>query len=232
MITTMRSSQRGAADFGWLQSKHSFSFGSYYNPGQMGFGNLRVINEDIVQPAMGFASHGHRDMEIISYVIYGALEHRDDMDNGSIIRAGDVQRMSAGSGVIHSEFNPSDSTPVHFLQIWILPRETGISPDYQQLHFSRDKKRNRLCPIVSGDGGQDSLRIHQDAVIYASILDKGVSLSRPLVRERRYWLQVAAGSVNVNAEILSPGDAAAVQAEEALTITAVDEAEFLLFDLV
>jgi len=231
MITLMRSKDRGTADFGWLQSRHSFSFGHYYNPQQMGFGNLRVINEDTVLPGKGFGTHGHKDMEIISYVISGALEHKDSMGNGSIIRPGDVQRMSAGTGVRHSEFNPSGTEPVHFLQIWILPEKTGTDPGYEQLHFSGLKRTNRLCLVASHNGKDGSLSIQQDADLYACLLEQGMSVSHALAAGRRSWIQVVRGDIRVNGNPISSGDAAAVEAEDSLEITAGENAEFLLFDL-
>jgi redox-sensitive bicupin YhaK (pirin superfamily) len=231
MITIMRSKDRGTADFGWLQSRHSFSFGHYYNPQQMGFGNLRVINEDTVLPGKGFGTHGHKDMEIISYVISGALEHKDSMGNGSIIRPGDVQRMSAGTGVRHSEFNPSGTEPVHFLQIWILPEKTGTDPGYEQLHFSGLKRTNRLCLVASHNGRNGSLSIQQDADLYACLLEQGMSVSHALAAGRRSWIQVVRGDIRVNGNPISSGDAAAVEAEDSLEITAGENAEFLLFDL-
>jgi redox-sensitive bicupin YhaK (pirin superfamily) len=231
MITIMRSKDRGTADFGWLQSRHSFSFGHYYNPQQMGFGNLRVINEDTVLPGKGFGTHGHKDMEIISYVISGALEHKDSMGNGSIIRPGDVQRMSAGTGVRHSEFNPSGTEPVHFLQIWILPEKTGTDPGYEQLHFSGLKRTNRLCLVASHNGKDGSLSIQQDADLYACLLEQGMSVSHALAAGRRSWIQVVRGDIRVNGNPISSGDAAAVEAEDSLEITAGENAEFLLFDL-
>jgi len=227
----MRSKDRGTADFGWLQSRHSFSFGHYYNPQQMGFGNLRVINEDTVLPGKGFGTHGHKDMEIISYVISGALEHKDSMGNGSIIRPGDVQRMSAGTGVRHSEFNPSGTEPVHFLQIWILPEKTGTDPGYEQLHFSGLKRTNRLCLVASHNGKDGSLSIQQDADLYACLLEQGMSVSHALAAGRRSWIQVVRGDIRVNGNPISSGDAAAVEAEDSLEITAGENAEFLLFDL-
>jgi redox-sensitive bicupin YhaK (pirin superfamily) len=231
MITIMRSKDRGTADFGWLQSRHSFSFGHYYNPQQMGFGNLRVINEDTVLPGKGFGTHGHKDMEIISYVISGALEHKDSMGNGSIIRPGDVQRMSAGTGVRHSEFNPSGTEPVHFLQIWILPEKTGTDPGYEQLHFSGLKRTNRLCLVASHNGRNGSLSIQQDADLYACLLEQGMSVSHALAAGRRSWIQVVRGDIHINGNPISSGDAAAVEAEDSLEITAGENAEFLLFDL-
>ncbi len=231
MITALRSEDRGSADFGWLQSRHSFSFGHYYNPQQMGFGNLRVINEDRVLPGKGFGTHGHKDMEIISYVISGALEHRDSMGNGSITQAGDVQRMSAGTGIRHSEFNPSSSEPVHFLQIWILPERTGTAPGYQQLHFSEQQKTNCLCLVASPDGRNGSLGMQQEADIYACLLKQGRSVSHACAAGRKCWIQIVRGSLHIKGMTLSSGDAAAVEGEESLEIVAGENAEFLLFDL-
>ena len=231
MIKTLSSGDRGSADFGWLQSRHSFSFGSYFNPRQMGFSVLRVINEDTVQPGQGFGTHGHRDMEIISYVIRGRLEHKDSMGNGSIIQPGDVQRMSAGTGVRHSEFNPSASEPVHFLQIWILPEKAGGNPGYEQRHFSRQQKTNRLCLVASRDGRNESLSMQQDADIYACLLEGGNAVAHAPAPGRKSWIQVVSGKIQVGELSLSSGDAAAVEAEQALAINAADEAEFLLFDL-
>jgi redox-sensitive bicupin YhaK (pirin superfamily) len=231
MITVMRSEQRGTAEFGWLYSKHSFSFGHYYNPLRMGFGHLRVINEDTVQAGKGFDTHGHKDMEIISYVIQGALEHKDSMGNGSTIRPGDVQRMSAGTGVRHSEYNPSETDPVHFLQIWIIPDQKDLPPGYQQIHFSQEQKANRLCLVASRDGRDGSLSMHQDADLYACLLDPGLTVSFSQGRGRRCWVQLVRGSLSVNGQELAAGDAAAMENEEELEISAIQEAEFLVFDL-
>lgn len=231
MITAIRSKDRGTADFGWLHSRHSFSFGSYFNPRRMGFGVLRVINEDTVQPGQGFSTHGHKDMEIVSYVVRGRLEHKDNMGNGSIIQAGDVQRMSAGTGVQHSEFNPSDSEPVHFLQIWILPEKTGSNPGYQQHHFSEQQKTNRLCLVASQSARKESLSLQQEADIYACVLGPGKSVSHTLAAGRKIWIQIVQGEIQVNGQPFSSGDGIAVEAEEAVAITASDRAEFLLFDL-
>jgi redox-sensitive bicupin YhaK (pirin superfamily) len=222
---------RGRADFGWLDSRHTFSFGDYYDPQQMGFGVLRVINEDRVQPGGGFETHAHRDMEIISYVLEGALEHRDSIGTGSVIRPGDVQRMSAGTGIRHSEFNHSQSEPVHFLQIWLLPKEQGLSPSYEQKTFVESEKRGRLRLVASSDGRDGSVIIHQDAEIYASILNEDEQVKHALPAGRG-WLQVVRGAVEVNGHSLRAGDGTAVNDEPVLTVTGEsDDAEILLFDL-
>ena len=231
MITTRKAQERGHFDFGWLNTYHTFSFDQYHDPNHMGFRNLRVINEDIVQPGHGFPTHGHRNMEIVTYILAGALEHRDSMGNGSIIRPGDVQRMSAGTGVRHSEANPSQDTPVHLLQIWILPNEQSLRPEYGEKKFSDDEKRNKLRLIVSPDGSDGSVRIHQDAKLYASLLDQRQEVAHTLANGRSAWLQVAAGSVVLNDVALQQGDGAAVTEESSLRITAQEPAEVLLFDL-
>ncbi|MEO0576236.1 MAG: pirin family protein [Pseudomonadota bacterium] len=234
MMTLRRSTDRGHANFGWLDSKHSFSFGEYYDPQYMGFGSLRVINEDRVEAGKGFGTHGHRDMEIVSYVIDGALEHKDSLGTGSVLRAGDVQRMSAGTGVQHSEFNHFDNALVHFLQIWVIPERDGIAPEYEEKHFSRDNKLNRLCLVASRDARLDSLRIHQDIDVYASLLQKGQRLSHAAGADRKFWVQVVRGSVDIDAQQLNAGDGVALAelgANELIEITATNDAEFLLFDM-
>lgn len=231
MITIRKAEERGHFDFGWLDTYHSFSFGDYYDPKHEQFRALRVINEDFVAPGRGFPTHGHRDMEIVTYILQGALEHRDSMGTGSIIRRGDAQRMSAGTGVRHSEANPSADTPVHLLQIWILPAEQGTQPEYEEKKFSDDEKRNKLRLIVSPEGSDGSVRIHQDAKIYASLLDDGQEVVHTLGNGRSAWLQVAAGSVTLNDVALKPGDGAAVSGESDLRITAQEASEVLLFDL-
>ncbi len=232
MQTTLRKSgDRGRANFGWLDSKHSFSFGHYYDPGHMGFGPLRVINEDRVARGGGFPTHPHADMEIISYVLEGALEHKDSLGTGSVIRPGDVQRMSAGTGVRHSEFNASDKEPVHFLQIWIVPERKGLKPGYEQKTFSADEKRGKLRLIGSPTGREGSVTIHQDADLYATILEAGESVSHVLAPGRDAWVQVAKGAVEVNGEPLNAGDGIAVQQAEELRIEGKNSAEVLLFDL-
>jgi redox-sensitive bicupin YhaK (pirin superfamily) len=231
MITIRKAEDRGHFDFGWLNTYHTFSFGDYYDPKHTRFGTLRVINEDFVQPGHGFPTHGHRDMEIVTYILEGALQHRDSMGTGSIIRRGDAQRMSAGTGVTHSEANPASDEPVHLLQIWIFPREQGTQPDYEEKKFSDDDKHNRLRLIVSPDGSEGSVRIHQDAKIFASLLDPGQQVEHALANGRDAWLQVAAGSVSVNDNPLKQGDGAGIRKESKITITATEAAEILLFDL-
>lgn len=231
MITIRKAGERGHFDFGWLNTYHTFSFGDYHDPRNMGFRSLRVINEDVVQKGRGFPRHGHRDMEIFTCILQGALEHRDSMGNGSIIRPGDVQRMSAGTGVTHSESNPSSEEPVHLLQIWILPSKEGIQPDYEEKKFPEDEKRNRLRLIISPDGTEGAVRINQDARVYASILDQDQEVVHQLGYGRHAWLQVAAGSVTLNEVRLGQGDGAAVGQESALKIAAHDQSEILLFDL-
>lgn len=231
MITIRKAEERGHFDFGWLNTYHSFSFGDYYDPKHTRFRTLRVINEDFVQPGHGFPTHGHRDMEIVTYILQGALEHRDSMGTGSIIRRGDAQRMSAGTGVTHSEANPSPDEPVHLLQIWIFPSQQNLQPEYEEKKFSDDEKRNRLRLIVSPDGSDGSVKIHQDARIFASLLDDGEEVVHSLDTGRSAWLQVAAGSVKLNDVALKQGDGAAVSQESQLSVTAEGPAEVLLFDL-
>ena len=231
MITIRKAEERGHFDFGWLNTYHSFSFGDYYDPKHTRFRTLRVINEDFVQAGHGFPTHGHRDMEIVTYILQGALEHRDSMGTGSVIRRGDAQRMSAGTGVTHSESNPSRDEPVHLLQIWIFPREQDLQPEYEERKFSDDEKRNKLRLIVSPDGSDGSVKIHQDAKIFASLLDERQEVLHSLEGGRSAWLQVAAGSVKLNDVVLKQGDGAAVSQESSLRITAQEPAEVLLFDL-
>lgn len=231
MITLRKSSDRGHANHGWLDSHHTFSFADYYDPKEMGFGSLRVINEDRVGPGMGFGTHGHRDMEIITYVLQGALQHKDSMGNGSVIKPGDVQRMSAGTGVTHSEFNASQTEPVHFLQIWIQPKFTGIQPGYEEKIFSDDEKRGKLRLIASFDARDGSAKIHQDASIYASIIELNQILTYILADGRSAYVHVARGSMQVNGHTLQSGDGAKIVSEGALSFSAKDPAEFLLFDM-
>jgi quercetin 2,3-dioxygenase len=231
MIKIRKAEQRGHFDFGWLNTYHTFSFGDYYDPSHMGFRSLRVINEDVIQRGRGFPRHGHRDMEIFTYILHGALQHRDSMGNGSIIRPGDVQRMSAGTGVTHSESNASPDEPVHLLQIWIVPAEEGIAPGYEEKRFLEDDKCNKLRLIISPDAAEDSVKIHQDACIYASVLEPNQEVSHALASGRHAWLQVAAGSVKLNDIELKQGDGAAVSQEASITIAAQEPAEILLFDL-
>ena len=231
MLQIRHSEERGAANHGWLNSHHSFSFGSYHDPLHMGFGPLLVINEDRVTPGQGFGTHGHRDMEIISYVLDGALEHKDSMGTGSVLHYGDVQRMSAGSGVRHSEFNHSNTEGLHFLQIWIQPNVTGIAPSYEEKHFSPESKRGKLRLIASSDGRQGSVLIHQDAAIYASILQEGEQAEHALEQGRIAYVHLIRGSLVVNGTPLKAGDALKLTQEAAVIITQPEDAEFLLFDL-
>ena len=231
MMIVRAAENRGHADHGWLDSYHTFSFADYYDPEHMGFRGLRVINEDRVQPARGFGTHPHRDMEILTYVLEGALEHKDSMGTGSVIRPGDVQRMSAGTGVTHSEFNASKSERVHLLQIWLLPRERGIQPSYELKTLSSDEKRGRLRVVASPDGRNGSLSIHTDAVIHAGLFDKSEAADLPLSRGRHAWVQVARGRVRVNGRDLTSGDGAALSDEAALRVEGIDTGEVLVFDL-
>lgn len=231
MLSIRRSEDRGVGDHGWLNSKHTFSFANYYDPRHMGFRDLRVINEDRVTAGRGFGQHGHRDMEIISYVLDGALEHADSMGTRSVIRPGEVQRMSAGTGVVHSEYNHSRSEGVHFLQIWIMPRESGLRPSYEQKDFPADEKRNALRLVASSDGREGSVTIHQDVDLYASLLAPGESVTFERRAGRHVWLHVARGQVEVNGKRLSAGDAVATSDETELTIEGRQDAEVLLFDL-
>jgi redox-sensitive bicupin YhaK (pirin superfamily) len=229
-----RSSERGHADHGWLRSFHTFSFAGYYDPAHMGFGALRVINEDRVEPGKGFGTHAHRDMEIISYVLEGGLEHRDNMGNGSVIRPGDVQRMSAGTGVTHSELNASRSELVHFLQIWIVPEERGITPSYEQKSFPEAERQRTLRRVASRDGRDGSVIVHQDVNLYASLLGAGERVRYEVPAGRRAWIHVARGSVELGGARLDAGDAAAVSEAGALDIVGrdgKDPAEVLVFDL-
>jgi redox-sensitive bicupin YhaK (pirin superfamily) len=231
MITVRRSAERGHADHGWLDTYHTFSFADYYDPRHMGFGPLRVINEDYVAAGRGFPTHGHRDMEIITYVLEGQLAHKDSLGTGSVIRPGDVQRMSAGTGVRHSEFNPSATEPLHLLQIWIEPHHTGLAPSYEEKVFSDTDKINRLRLVASPDGRDGSVTIHQDALVYGSVIEAGREVIYPLAEGRRAWLQVARGRVSMNGQTLEQGDGAALTDERALTVAGKERAEIILFDL-
>jgi quercetin 2,3-dioxygenase len=232
MLNIRHKTDRGATETSWLSSQHSFSFGEYYDPKNMGFGPLRVINEDWVRPGAGFDTHGHANMEIITYVLSGALEHKDSLGSGSVIRPGDVQMMSAGKGILHSEYNPSDSEEVHLLQIWIMPRETGTRPTYQQTSFTPEDFRNRLRLVVSPDGAEGSLVIRQDAKLYVARLDAGKSLSLEMAPNKKYWLQLARGKITLNKQALEAGDAAGFDNEPgSVDATAADDAEFLFFEL-
>jgi len=231
MITLRRSDERGHANHGWLDSFHSFSFADYYDPSHMGFGPLRVINEDRVEPGMGFGTHGHRDMEIVSYVLDGELEHKDSMGTGSIIVPGDVQRMSAGKGVLHSEFNPSRERKVHFLQIWIEPAVRGIAPSYEQAHVPAAAKRGRLALIAGPEGSGAAVAIHQDARLYATLLDDAERVTHPLASGRRAYVHVARGRVQANGQVLGAGDAARFEGETSIALERGEAAEVLVFDL-
>jgi quercetin 2,3-dioxygenase len=231
MLTIRRSEERGVGDHGWLRSRHTFSFADYYDPRFMGFRDLRVINEDRVAPGQGFGTHGHRDMEILSYVLDGALEHADSMGTRSVIRPGEVQRMTAGTGVRHSEYNHSKQSPVHFLQIWLLPREQGLAPGYEQKRFEDADKRNRLRLVASPDGREGSVTIHQDVDLYASLVEPAARLEFAPRPGRHVWLHVVRGTVRVGGEALQAGDALAAHDEDTLSIEGVEAAEILLFDL-
>ncbi len=231
MLNVRKSQDRGVASFGWLRSQHTFSFGHYYDPAHMGVGPLRVINEDRVAPGRGFDPHSHKDMEIISYVLDGALEHKDSMGNGSVLRHGDVQRMSAGSGVTHSEYNHSATEPVHFLQIWVIPDEAGGAAGYEEKHFDADSKRGKLRLVASKDGRDGSVTIRQDAAIYAALLDGADTVIHPLQAGRQAYVQVARGSVTVNGCALQAGDAVQVTDEAVVALGEARDAEVLLFDL-
>jgi quercetin 2,3-dioxygenase len=226
-----RSGERGLADHGWLRSFHTFSFADYHDPAHMGFRALRVINEDRVQPGQGFGTHGHQDMEIISYVLEGQLEHKDSMGTGSIIRPGDVQRMSAGTGVRHSEYNPSPTELVHFLQIWTLPDRRGLKPSYEQKSFSVAERTGRLCLVASPDGRDGSLTVHQDVQLFASLLGKGDAVRHALAPGRAAWVQVTKGGIAIAGEKLAAGDGAAIEDAGTIEIRAEQPSEVLLFDL-
>lgn len=231
MIDIRKSEERGVARHGWLTSRHTFSFASYYDPNQMGFRSLRVINEDEVAPGRGFGAHQHADMEIVSIVTSGALAHKDSTGGEGVLRRGEVQRMSAGSGVVHSEFNGSPDEPVHFFQIWLLPERAGITPGYEQRLFTDDERRNQLRLVVAPGGKSGAVNIHQDARLYSSILEDGESVKHDLAAGRGAWIQVARGGVTVNGVALERGDGAAIENESALVIVANGAAEILLFDL-
>lgn len=231
MLEIRPAAARGVADFGWLQSQHSFSFGRYYDPQQLGFSDLLVINDDRVRGGHGFDTHPHRDMEIFSYVLEGALAHRDSMGTGSVIHAGDVQMMSAGSGIRHSEYNASADQPVHFLQIWIVPDRQGVTPRYQQRHFSAEEKRGQLRLIISPDGADDSLAVYQDARVYAGLFDGAERQRITLAPDRFAYIQVARGSLSVNGQRLQAGDGARLRRVREIEFAEGEQAEVLLFDL-
>lgn len=231
MLKLRRAEERGHASHGWLESYHSFSFADYYDKDHMGFRNLRVINEDRVQAGKGFGTHGHRDMEIISYVLDGALEHRDSMKNGSVIRPGDVQALSAGTGVTHSEFNASTTELVHFLQIWLLPQQAGLVPSYEQKTFPRSDKLGRLRLVASPDGQDGSVTIHTDARLYAGLFAQGQEARLELAPGRHAWVQVVRGTITVHGQELRAGDGAALSDEQSVTLAGVSDSEVLVFDL-
>lgn len=231
MINIRRAAERGHFNFGWLDTSHTFSFGEYYDPRNMGFRTLRVINEDHVQAGHGFPTHPHRDMEIITYVLEGALEHQDSMGNGTVILPGEVQRMSAGTGVRHSEKNSSADEDVHLLQIWIIPQQGGLQPGYEQKMYTTDEKRGQLRLIASSDGRDGSVTMHQDASLYAALLEPGEEVVHQLLPERHAWAQVARGAVEINGQLLGQGDGAAISREAQLSIAGRESSEILLFDL-
>jgi quercetin 2,3-dioxygenase len=231
MIAVRKAEDRGASRISWLDSHHTFSFSDYYDPEHMGFRSLRVINDDTVAPAGGFGTHGHRDMEIITYVLEGALEHSDSLGTGSVIRPGDVQKMSAGSGIRHSEFNHSKTDPVHFLQIWIVPDRGGVQPAYEQISFSREAKLGKLLLVGSNEKREGLIHIQQDAKLYVTVLEGSHRVEHTLAKGRHAWIHVARGSVSVNGQLLKAGDGAAITAEAKIEINAAPEGEVLLFDL-
>jgi redox-sensitive bicupin YhaK (pirin superfamily) len=231
MIALRPGRERGHANYGWLDTFHTFSFAQYHDPRHMGFRHLRVINEDRIQPGRGFDAHFHRDMEILTYVMQGALEHRDSLGNGSVIRAGEVQRMTAGTGITHSEYNPSKTEPVHLLQIWILPERRGLEPGYEQRAFPLEEKRGRLHLIASRGGREGAITIHQDVNLFAAALVPGEGVSHRLEPGRHAWVQVARGEVEVGGVLMRVGDGAAISEEDSLDIAARDASEVLLFDL-
>jgi len=231
MLTVRKAEERGHANHGWLDTWHTFSFADYYDPAEMGYGALRVINDDKVEPGQGFGTHGHRDMEIITYVLEGALEHKDSMGNGSVIRPGNVQRMSAGTGVRHSEFNPSREERVHLLQIWIEPKFTGVRPGYEEKEFSPAEKTGRLRLIASPDGREGSVTIHQDALVYAALLDGRNAVTHALAPGRRAYVHVARGAVKLNGIELKGGDGVKIAGESELKFSGARQVELLLFDL-
>jgi quercetin 2,3-dioxygenase len=231
MLTLRKSEERGHANHGWLDSYHTFSFASYYDPAHMGFRALRVINQDRVSAGMGFGTHPHKDMEIISYVLEGSLEHKDSMGNGSTIVPGEVQRLSAGTGMTHSEANHSKTDRVHFLQIWILPNQTGIEPSYEQKMFSKEEKLNKLRLVASHDGRDGSVLVHQDVNLYATAITPGNQVDYTVPSDRYAWVQVARGTATLNGQPLKEGDGVAISEPGSLSIVGQDEAEVLIFDL-
>lgn len=231
MITVRRSSERGYADHGWLQTYHTFSFADYYNPQFMQFYSLRVLNEDRVKPGKGFPTHSHNNMEILSYVLEGTLEHKDSLGTGSLIKPGEIQRMTAGKGVLHSEFNPSSTEAVHFLQIWLYPNQKELEPSYEQKAFSLADRTNRLCLLASPNGQEGSVTIHQDAKVYGTVLEEGQEVTYSLSSSRAAWVQVANGTLLLQDQVLQAGDGATIENTSILTLRAQKTAEVLLFDL-
>ena len=231
MIKVRKANERGHADHGWLNTYHTFSFASYHDPNQMGFRSLRVMNEDRVAPGKGFGEHMHKNMEIVSYVLDGALEHKDSMGNGEVLTPGEFQRMSAGTGITHSEFNPSSTEPTHFYQIWLLPEREGISPSYEQKRFDDSRVQDRFCLVASPDGEEESLTIHQDVRVYLAKFAANKRLLFDIVSERHAWVQVLRGSVSLNGTILGVSDGAAVSHELSLTFESAEDTELMLFDL-
>lgn len=231
MLQIRKATERGHFKHGWLDTYHTFSFGAYRDPNHMGFRALRVMNEDVVAPGQGFGTHPHRDMEIVTYVLSGALEHKDSMGNGEVLRPGEFQRMSAGTGITHSEFNPSTAEPVHLYQIWLFPERNGIEPGYEQKRFAPEERSNRLRLVASHDAAEGSLLIHQDARIYLATVEKGQELQHTLVEGRHAWLQVLQGSINLNGTPLNTSDGVAISNETALSLKADRSAEVMLFDL-
>lgn len=231
MLTLRKANDRGHANHGWLDSYHTFSFANYYDPAQMGFRTLRVINDDRVAGGGGFAPHSHRDMEIITYVLEGELEHKDSMGNQAVIRPGEVQRMTAGTGVTHSEYNASKTDAVHLLQIWILPERSGLTPGYEQKFYTPEEKQGQLRLIASQDGREGSVTVHQDLNLYAVVLGNGEKATQEIEQDRHLWVHVARGSAIVNGEVLKAGDAVAISAEPTLALIGQEDAEVLVFDL-
>ncbi len=232
MINIRRSEERGGGNYGWLKTNYTFSFNTYHDPRFMGFRNLRVINEDYVEPGQGFGTHGHANMEIITYVVEGALAHKDSTGGSEVLRPHEVQRMTAGTGIQHSEFNPSDTEKVHLLQIWILPEKTGLAPGYEQTYFAPEEKHGKLRLVASRGGDDGSVKINQDVALYSSILAGGDEVSHQLNKNRHAWIQIVKGSLTLNGETLNAGDGAAVSDEKMLQIKSLeDKTEFLLFDL-
>jgi len=231
MLKIRRTAERGHFDHGWLETYHTFSFGQYVDREFMIYRVLRVLNEDLVQPGQGFSTHPHRDMEIITIILSGALEHKDSLGNGSIIQPGEVQCMSAGTGILHSEFNPSQEDIVHLLQIWIVPEQTGLTPSYEQKSYDVEAKRGRFCLVASPDSSDGAVRIHQDASLYLSLISPGESITFELAENRHAWIQVARGALTINGTPLKAGDGAAISGKPFLNLTGQEEAELLLFDL-